>query len=89
MHIDIVVSNRNSIDNDIVREGYMSEREVDYKADLIMKKLGVGTTYREFYCKVVWKLPEATVNAHLEKAIAKGKDPAKYFTWLVKREGVV
>jgi len=64
-----------------------TENETNATAEYIMKKLGVNT-YREFYCKVAWKLPEATINNNLEQALNKGNDPARYFTWLCKKAGV-
>jgi len=64
----------------------MSESEVNFKAEQIMTKLGASGQYREFYCRAVWRLPESTIQGILEKALNKGKDPAKYFSYLVSRE---
>jgi hypothetical protein len=58
--------------------------QVDFIADKLVKELG-NEDYRTFYCKVAYKLPESIIWTSLELAL-KGREPAKYFTWLVKKE---
>lgn len=59
-------------------------KQVDGIADHIMEKLG-ATAYREFYCKVSWKLTEAQIFSNVEVALS-GNNPQRYFTWLCKRQ---
>lgn len=64
-----------------------TEKEVDQIAADIMQKLGANSDYKAFYCRIVWRLSDATIYNHLEQAL-KGNSPAKYFTWLCKKSGV-
>ena len=61
--------------------GYNSK---DAIADKLVKELG-NSQFRTFYCKVANKLSEAQIWNCLEVA-KRGKDPARYFTWLVKKQ---
>ena len=69
--------------NDIVKSN-KTETEVNLLADKLAKQLN-NPSGRLFYCKVGWKLSEATINRNLELAL-KGNSPARYFTWLCKRD---
>lgn len=71
--------------NDNDSSKYDRSKKVDDIADNIIRKLGVGDTYRSFYCKIAWKLSEARIWANLETAL-KGKQPAKLFTYLCKKD---
>lgn len=64
-----------------------TEKEVDMIAADVMKKLGANDQYRAFYCRIAWRLSDATIYNLLETAL-KGNNPARYFTYLVKRAGV-
>lgn len=79
----VVSSTNNDIDND--RGRYERSKKVDVIADEIIARLGVGSTYRAFYCKIAWKLSEARIYSNLESAL-KGNQPAKLFTYLCKRD---
>jgi hypothetical protein len=81
------LNNNVNVINDIVNLKSRTETQVDTIADDLIKKLGVDTSFRPFYCKVGWKLSDATIYNNLEIAL-KGKSPAKYFTWLCKRQGI-
>lgn len=74
--------------NDNVKQSFknnvIGRNRIDIIADRLVSKLG-NAQYRAFYCKVANKLPENVIENNLEQAL-KGNSPAKYFTWLCKRE---
>lgn len=76
---DNVVLNKtnNDIDND-------RSKTVDLIADKLTVALG-NPMARTYYCKIAWKLSEAQIWNNLEQS-AKGKHPAKLFTWLCERD---
>lgn len=61
-----------------------TNNEKDRIADKLCEQLG-NREYRAFYCKVAYQLSEAQIWSSLETA-KKGKHPARYFTWLVKKQ---
>ena len=80
----------NLTNNDNVTMNNVSKFKIynskDIIADKLIAELG-NESYRVFYCKVAYKLSESQIWSALEQA-KKGKYPAKYFTWLVKKMGV-
>lgn len=62
------------------------EKRVEVQAQDVMEKLGADETTRPWYWKICWHLTEAQISNNLEKALAKGNDPQKYFSWLCKRD---
>ncbi len=80
---DNVVSKRNYNDN-VTMNNVIGRNQQDQIADRLCEELG-NHQYRAFYCKVAYNLSEAQIWNSLETA-KKGKDPAKYFTWLVKKQ---
>lgn len=71
--------------NDNVRgNGRLTNNDQDRIADILCDQLG-NREYRAFYCKVAYRLSEAQIWSSLETA-KKGKHPARYFTWLVKKQ---
>lgn len=74
--------NYNAMNN--VVKNLISNQQADVIADKLCEKLG-NHEYRAFYCKVAYKLSESQIWSSLEVALT-GKDPAKYFTWLVKKQ---
>jgi hypothetical protein len=56
----------------------------DFIADKLVEALN-NPEAREYYCKVAWRLPEATIWNCLETAV-RGNHPAKYFSWLTKQQ---
>lgn len=81
-HNVIVNFNRNSNVNDNVSNNYPRNSK-DETADYLVRKLG-NERYRTFYCLVANRLSPATIHNNLEIAMTKGKNPAKYFSWLCK-----
>jgi len=78
---DNEVSIRNNNVNDNVSYDYNKQDEI---ADKLCEQLG-NKQYRAFYCKVANSLSEAQIWSSLELA-KTGKSPARYFTWLVKKQ---
>lgn len=78
------VSLKNNV-NDNDSSKYTRSKKVDDIADNIIRKLGVSDAYRAFYCKIAWSLSEARIWSNLETAL-KGKQPAKLFTYLCKKD---
>lgn len=81
------LNNNVNVNNDNVNLKQRTEAQVDAIANDVMQKLGASRDYRSFYCKIAWKLSDATIYNNLELAL-RGKNPARYFTWLCKRSGV-
>lgn len=77
--------NESNIVNDNDSSKYDKSKKVDSIADEIIRRLGVGETYRAFYCKIAWTLSEARIYTNLETAL-KGKQPARLFTYLCKKD---
>lgn len=63
----------------------VNETQVNLIAEKLIRELG-NPSGRLFYCKVGWKLPEASIWNNLELAQTRGRDPKVYFSWLCKRE---
>ncbi len=61
---------------------YIKAKQVDFIADKIMERLNTEEN-RKFYCKVAWKLTEATIWNNMEIAL-KGDNPQRYFSFLCK-----
>lgn len=59
-------------------------KQVDLIADKLVAALS-NPERRAYYCKVAWKLPESKIWNNLESS-AKGKNPARLFTWLCQRD---
>lgn len=81
MNINVV--NNNAMNNNV--RSLIKVDAADAIADKLCKELG-NNQYRTFYCKVAYKLSEAEIWSSLELA-KTGNNPARYFTWLVKRTG--
>lgn len=76
------------ISNDNVSKRYEAARKVENIADQLVQKFG-SDKYRDFYCKIAWKLSEARIWSHYEAAVkANPAQPGKLFTYLCKRDGV-
>lgn len=82
---------RNDNDNNIDNDRYARARMVDRIADQLVIRFN-NPDFREFYCKVAWKLSEARIWANVETAMEaatkKGTQPGRLFTYLCKRDGV-
>lgn len=74
--------NYNAMNN--VVKNLISSDKADLIADKLCDQLG-NQQYRAFYCKVAYTLPESQIWSSLEVAL-RGKNPARYFTWLVKKQ---
>lgn len=74
--------NYNAMNN--VVKNVISNDKADTIADKLCERLG-NYQYRAFYCKVAYQLSEAQIWTSLEIALT-GDNPAKYFTWLIKRQ---
>jgi hypothetical protein len=61
------------------------DRTVEAIARQIEAKLQPKNDNFKYYCFVAYKLTEAEIWQNVEKAQNKGKDPARYFTYLCKR----
>lgn len=72
----------NSLTNNVI-DNVDKSKQVDLIADKLVLALN-NPSGRVFYCKVGWTLSEAEIWNNLE-ASAKGRAPAKLFTWLCKR----
>lgn len=70
--------NNNDIDN------VVKSKQVDLIADKLVLALK-NPAARAYYCKVAYKLSEHQIWNNLESS-AKGKSPAKLFTWLCQRD---
>lgn len=83
--------NNNDNNNDIVQDKYARARKVETIADKLVEKFN-NPAYREFYCKIAWKLSEARIWHNYETAITaaknKGSHPGRLFSYLCKRDGV-
>lgn len=63
-------------------------RQVDQKAAYVasrMKNTGDVVAYK-LYCKAFYMLSEATIMDCVELALERGKDPARYLSWLLSNE---
>lgn len=74
--------NYNAMNN--VVKNLISSDKADSIADKLCEQLG-NQQYRVFYCKVAYTLSESQIWTSLEVAL-KGKNPPRYFTWLVKKQ---
>lgn len=80
--------NRNSnSNNNINKDKYTKSKQVENMAHRLCQMFG-NEQYFEFYCKVFWRLPEATVWQMAETALKAERTPAKLFTYLCKKAGV-
>lgn len=75
--------NYNAMNN--VVKNLISNDQADTIADKLCEELG-NHQYRSFYCKVAYSLSESQIWNSLEEAKSNGKNPARYFTWLVKKQ---
>lgn len=75
----------NNVNDNVETKVRKTEAEVDRMASYLMDKLDAPAEYREWYCKVCWKLPEHIIMKNLDIAMRKGSVPAKYFTWLCNK----
>lgn len=66
---------------------YDKGKQVEFIADRIIQKLSANEKSRPFFCKVAYKLPEATIWNNVESAL-KGRNPVGLFIYLCKRDGV-
>lgn len=66
---------------------FEKSKKVEMIAEQLCEKFGSRKWYR-FYCKAAYKLPEASIWRHYEKATtSKGVgDPGGLFFWLCSRE---
>lgn len=90
---EVISTTRPTMNNDNVSKTNITNNDIDNVAkskqvDLIAEKLVLALNNpngREYYCKVAWRLPEAVIWNNLEQS-AKGREPAKLFTWLCQKE---
>jgi hypothetical protein len=75
------VTENNNINNTVTVD---KSKLVDLIADKLVLALN-NPSRRAYYCKVAYKLSEGQIWNNLEQS-AKGRDPAKLFTWLCQRE---
>jgi hypothetical protein len=74
--------------NNNTNDKYERARKVERIADQLVEKFG-NDKYRDFYCKVAWRLSEARIWQHFEAAKkANPTAPGKLFSYLVKKDGV-
>lgn len=79
---------RNSNSNtNISQDKYAKSKQVENMANRLCQMFG-NEQYFAFYCKVFWKLPEATVWQLAETALTARQTPGKLFTYLCKKAGV-
>jgi len=76
----------NNVTLNNVNDNVNSEKRTERIAEYILQKLSAPEENRKFYLKVAWRLSEATITRNIEIALAKGRNPQKYFTWLCNRE---
>lgn len=78
--LNTVTVNNNLNNTDTVAKS----KQVDLIADKLVLALN-NPDRRAYYCKVAYKLSEAQIWNNLEQS-AKGRSPAKLFTWLCQRD---
>nr|DAJ28381.1 MAG TPA: hypothetical protein [Caudoviricetes sp.] len=78
--------NYNSNTN-ISRDKYAKSKQIENMATKLCQMFG-NEQYFAFYCKVFWKLPEATVWQLAETALEAKQTPGRLFTYLCKKAGV-
>ena len=79
---------RNSNSNtNISQDKYAKSKQVENMAHRLCQMFG-NEQYFAFYCKVFWKLPEATVWQLAETALEAKQTPGRLFTYLCKKAGV-
>lgn len=76
----------NNVTMNNVNVDIASVKRTENVADYILRKLSASEDNRPFYLKVAWRLSESKINQNIETALAKGRNPQKYFTWLCNRE---
>ena len=77
-----------SMNNEKTRKSLTMNNDIaraDRIADWLAEKLDSPRS-REYYCKVAYNLAESKIQELLEIAVEKGRHPAKYFSYLTKRE---
>ena len=77
----------NTSNNTNIAYSHADARKKETIADRLVS-IFKNPQYKEFYCRVAWKLSEATIWQYVEEALDKGRDPAKYFSFLCKKAGV-
>lgn len=76
-----------SMNNDIVIDAKLDKsRKVEMIADRLVSTYD-NAQYREYYCRVAWKLPELRIWQNVEQSM-KGNQPARLFSYLCKKDGV-
>lgn len=78
---------RNFNSNTNKEDKYAKSKRIENMAHRLCTMFG-NEEYFAFYCKVFWKLPEATVWQMAETAMASTRTPGKLFTYLCKKAGV-
>ena len=81
---NVIVNDSNKTLNNNVNDNVDKSKAVDLIADKLVLAFN-NPNGRPYYCKVAWKLSEHKIWMHLE-ASAKGRNPAKLFTWLCQRD---
>lgn len=90
---DIVNSKRNyhwNIDNDHRKSATKSDKyqQIDIEAYAVERKMGnTGDQIaHKLYCKAFYHLAPVTIWNSVELALNKGRNPAKYLSWLLTKE---
>lgn len=74
---EINVNDRNKVSS-------RNHKMVEAIASDLARRFG-NDQYRSFYCKVAYNLPENIIYQNVETAFAKGKNPAKLFSFLCSK----
>ena len=85
---DIVNGNSSKKNNNVYDNVSDRVRSVDYKAQYLCQKMGNedDRIAYKLYCKAFYVLTEDKVWRLYELAQNKGRDPAKYLSWLLSNE---
>lgn len=78
------LSNNDNVSNNLTNNVNDRSKTVDLIADKIVLALN-NPSARAYYCKIAYALPERMIWNNLEQS-AKGKSPARLFTWLCQRD---
>ena len=80
-------TNNNTNNNTNIGGKALDARRRENIADRLVLKFN-NPGYKEFYCRVAWRLSEQTIWNYVEESFNKGRNPAKYFSFLCKKAGV-
>ncbi len=85
----VIVNTPNNNINNIDNDRFAASRNAESIAYKLVDKFNSPTSFN-FYCKVAYKLSEARIWQHYERATTAPnvKSPAGLFNWLCRRDGV-